>query len=290
MKKNTLFLAASILSTSLLIGCGGGGGGGSASLAKATISTDNYETLAVAAAEGSKQAAESSTQDFSGLFKSNNNASFKSRIDQARQATDYVEQCYPSGSYTITIANENATTVNEAFDGATIVFNNCNDGVGLVNGTISNISVSENNTTEVFTFTATNLTAADVGINNFSGSVTCTYVIATDAETCTTGANATSNFSGDLDNRSYTVTGMQVSGNGTDGYNVNGTVNDPDHGAIDIVATGITFTCSGGQPGTGSITITGDAGATATVTFDDCTQFTVTFDGASTTVLWSSIL
>ena len=79
---------------------------------------------------------------------------------------------------------------------------------------------------------------------------------------------------------------MRVTGNAYSGYNVSGSVTDPDHGLIEISASGLTFDCPGGQPGSGSITVTG-ANTTLEVNFVSCSEFTVTLNGVSETVLWA---
>ena len=282
MKASRLLLLSGILSASAFVaGCSSsdddGGTTTTTPAGKATITTENYKDLAVAATEGSKRATSSnSSSGFAALaasLKTSNKAANKSISSPLQELIPGI--CENNGTADISgldSIDQNSTSF--SFD---MTFTNC-----LVEGaTVSGSASVTSDISGSFSATYTNFqVTVDGETETLNGTITCDSV-----------GNCEENlsFGGELDGRTYETEGMEVTGNATDGFNVSGTVTDPTHGEIDIVVSGVTFNCSGGQPGTGSVTITGEGGATATVTFDGCDEFTVTFDGVSETFLWSTI-
>ena len=267
-----LITAASI---AFLTACGGGGGASTAEL-----SADNVVDLAVAGTEAAKSSA-TSTEAFA--FKSGQSSSFDSQAFAKQIAQDlYATQDLSSylcstGSYIINIPDSATQT---SFT-ATATFTNCTisdsystvtiNGTINISGTASSINISAN------------LTITENGVSetvSFSGS--CSY------SNATVGAcSYSSTFTG-VDGRTYTSANMSVSGNYISGYTVSGSVTDPDHGVITIsTQQPVTFNCTDGSPDSGQITITGNG--SATVTFNDCNSFTVTYNGSSNTYNWASI-
>ncbi|MCW9012329.1 MAG: hypothetical protein OQL06_01000 [Gammaproteobacteria bacterium] len=191
--------------------------------------------------------------------------------------TDLSAICNVSGSYILDIS-DSSTQSNYS---ASATFTDCVvseygttttiNGVLTISGSQSqitltaNITATENSVTETFSF---------AGTCEFNGTTigACTY---------------SSTFTG-IDGRTYSIANVSVSGNPSAGYSVSGTVTDPDHGSITIATNQpVTFNCTNGNPDSGQITITGDG--SATVTFNSCTSFTVTFNGNGTSHNWADI-
>jgi len=288
MRRSSSLLASAFLSLLFLSACSSSGSDGAS---KANISTENYKDLAVAATEGIKEVSSldnSQASGFSGLLgkpsANTANAPFFGKL--TRQLQQATIDCEAGGSFTVPDSflsgNVGSTTLNNI----TFTMNNCDnaDGEGAISGTFTFTGDVNGN----FTIVVSNATIPSEGISNFSGTVTCTQ--GSFEPNCTfDNVSGTTGFAGEIDNRTYSVSDVSLSGDAVNGFNVDATVTDPDHGTIDIAATGVIFNCTGSQPSAGSITITGADGATATVTFDDCTTFTVSFNGASDSFLWDSI-
>ncbi len=283
MKTMSLYLFSSLLSTAMLVGCGGSSGGGGA--AAADITADNADDLSVAAAEATKTAidAESSGSTDNLPFKLVNNAPLQEKLEAGiRSATT------DHSSYMCDVDGTATIDANSDYSSGTYTFNNCNDGNATINGTAS-FSGGMNSSHSI---TYNNLVVTDNATSQsqtVSGTISCT----------TSGCNydglniggaslSNSDFSGD-DGRQYRFQGdVTVSGDDTNGWNVNATVVDPDHGAITITAENITFaSCASGVPNGGTITVTGN-GQTATVTFSGCSSFSVNYNGSTTTHNWNN--
>lgn len=108
-------------------------------------------------------------------------------------------------------------------------------------------------------------------------------------ETCT-GNNATFEYScADLytgaDGQTYQIADSSYYGDPQNGYYFDATFYHPSYGAVEISTTSsITFNCGNRIPDSGSISFIGTGGSSGTVTFNDCTSYTVTYnDGAGNT-------
>jgi hypothetical protein len=283
MKLNYLYLFSGLLSAAILVGCGGGSGGGGTAATAADITADNADDLTMAATEAAKSAAESDTPDvnpFASPKTTVNNVANKA-MNLSNQVTGFDDAyfndaiCPSGGSVTITgldNVDQNTTNTNFDFD---MSFNGCNNyGTIIESGSVSYSGDINGN----FTMTYNNLqvTYGDQ-TETINGSMTCN----------SSGCTENLSYNGSFTNRTYQTENIQVSGNASSGYSVSGSVTDPDHGVIEISASGLIFNvCAGGQPSSGSITVTG-ANTTLEVIFDGCTSFTVTLDGVSETVLWA---
>lgn len=93
----------------------------------------------------------------------------------------------------------------------------------------------------------------------------------------------------------YRVRNVSLTGNEFTGYNLTATFYHPDHGYVELQTSGIKFNCSetepGWQPGEGTMTLVASNG-TVTVTFDDCSGYSWSFDDGDTvisdTVSWAN--
>lgn len=281
MKMSYLYLVSGLLSAAMLVGCGGSGGGGASTASAADITSDNVNDLSMAATEAAKSASESDTPDVNLPFKSSADSSVTNKLQSLPSQVTGISDaeinalvCPGGGSVNITgldNINENTTSVN--FD---MSFSGCNDSYGTIiqSGSVSYSGDINGN----FTMTYSNLVVTYAGqTETLNGSMSCNS-----NGSCSENLS----YSGEFTGRTYQTENMQVTGDAYSGYNVSGSVTDPQHGVIEIDASGLTFNCPGGQPGTGQITIT-SGGESASVSFDSCASFTVTYNGTPTTVNWS---
>jgi len=289
MRLSTSAFLVGAFSLLLLSACSSGDGGGAS---KADITTDNYKDLAVAAAEASKQVSSldnNQAASFSSFLKpSNNRPSASTFAKLTRQIQQATQNCTAGGTFSVPDSFLFGSLGGSTLNNVTFQMNNCDnaDGEGAISGTFTfNGDIISGN----FSITVSNATIPSEGISNFSGTVVCTANGSLEPNCTFDNIAATNDFTGGIDNRTYSVSNAIVSGNAVDGFTVSATVTDPDHGNIDFTAQGISFNCPDGQPGTGNITIIGDNNTTATVTFNNCTDFTVSSGGLSDTFSWSSI-
>lgn len=269
---HSLYLLALL---TFLTACSSSGGGTPADTidtSPATITSANSQDLSIAATESAKQAV---TADSASLFKTSNSSnSIDFLLEKIRTSVSRAQSlgplCSGGGSYSDNISS-NSTS-------ATITFSNCNMGSGLViNG---GISVSSNGTSSSYTYNNFTVTINGL-VENFDGTVTC------DFSGSTTSCTSSSSIRG-IDGRTYAVNNATVTGNSFSGYNVSASVVDPTHGTISIDAQNVKFDCTApneGRPSTGTISITSNS-LSASVTFDSCSSYTVTFNGVANLYTW----
>ena len=90
-----------------------------------------------------------------------------------------------------------------------------------------------------------------------------------------------------FDGRIYIFSDATVTGDAISGYLVSATIVDPDHGSFSVVTTApILFGCPNNQPLSGQMQFTDANGVLATVTFNDCASFTVSYSGTSDIYFW----
>lgn len=298
MKAKYLYLFGGLLSAAMLVGCGGSsGGGGTPAAAAAEITEDNKTDLAVAASEATKAVigAEKESGGTSGVpisFKSSNSAPLQQKLQNAARSAPQdmsPDLCPTSGSASFDVNND--------YTNITYTFNNCRDNTDgdntVLNGSVSMSGDFLGTGNGSLTIRYNNLRITSGGsTETVNGTVTCTNSgMSCDYSGLTVGGASLGNsdFNGD-NGRSYHLQGdVSVSGNDSDGWNVNATVVDPDHGAVTISAQNISYgNCLNGMPDGGTITITAD-GQTARVTFNNCDSFTIEYDGSSTTIFWNTL-
>lgn len=248
----------------------------------ATFTPGNAKSLAIAGAEATIEAA--GTKDLS-LFKSAPSSSFDSkafakRIVQNFYATQDISEfiCTTEGSFIITTPD-----VIVAGDmSATAEFVDCTftdefSAVVIINGSM----LTSGNATS-FTIDA-NITVSVDGIEEtvtFNG--TCS--LPSDPQQLDATCSYESTYTG-VDGNTYSIADISVSGDEISGFTVNGSMTHPEHGDITITTTTpVTFNCAGDTPDAGEIVVSGHG--EAIVTFDNCDQFSVTYDGVLTTYNW----
>jgi hypothetical protein len=291
----------------LLQACGGGGGDGdgdngssspypsySGVTTEAKIEADNSEDLGTAAASAAWQAKgynlvgenivyteESAYSVESKMLEISPNISTgiiqSERLSAAKTTEKY--DCY-EGGYVIeeydddgVISKITSYECTFQYSEATFVW----DGTLDYTYTWSNNSIDSVSITYLFTETVN-------GESEFmKGTRSCV-----DYSTSCMAWSLTAEFFG-LDNRVFRVNGLTASGDGSSGYDVTGTVYDPDHGYVQMTpgTTAITFGCGNKVPGTGQVVLTDSDGTSATVSFDSCESFSVSISGGeSNTYEW----
>ena len=233
----------------------------------------------MAATEGAKLAANSQSAS-TGLFKgSSSDNSAMGKLTQTLVSTDLaapIAGICDSGSVDVT---GTGTTSN-------VTFSNCVIGPSTFNGTAT-MTFTQSGDTFTYTINYNNFTVTTGGVTEtVSLSATCT------GSTTTISLDLSCSFdvSGTgIDGRNYSVSNVSVSGSISSGFSVSATVTDPDHGVIEISTnTPVTFNCPDGAPDSGEIQVTAGGGS-MTITFNDCSSFTVTRNGNPTVYNWSAI-
>lgn len=171
-------------------------------------------------------------------------------------------------------------TVSSNGSSGTLTYTNCTYSSGgysiTYNGSMSfsysstSYSISYNN----FTFTDSNGYS-----ESFSGSLSCTTTASSyDCDYSTTVA------SGSV---SYSVSNTSLTGDATSGYSASYTMTSSTYGTITVTTTSpITFNCTNGYPDSGEISFTGENGSSGSLTFDNCSSYTITINGVGTSYNW----
>lgn len=252
------------------------GGDSTPAVKNATISDENAQDLATAATEGVKQAVNSDS--FTPFAKTNNESPIEKVTVLTAQQASQEPALAEDFNFCETGSVSGFDTLGE--NGGTITYDQCVIAGATIDGTMI-ISASTSGSITTYSIIA-NLTFSYLSeVETINYSATCTL----DQNAGTNSCSFNSSGSG-IDGRTYTVSNIDIDGSEFTGYTVSATVTDPDHGNITIsTSTPVTFNCANGQPDAGEITVT-DGSNTMTVTFIDCTSFSLTFDGSTTTYNW----
>ncbi|MCG7870785.1 MAG: hypothetical protein JAZ11_01635 [Candidatus Thiodiazotropha lotti] len=306
-----------------LLACGGddantdndGGDTASASLnysgetKQASMTSENVNQLATAAASGSKQAV--STDSVPVVSQRPDSPLSQDQINQAMarlvgellsrgpQLAGRGETAASTEDLSSSICNSGSVEVDFpdfSLEGEwRIVFTQCSRDTtydngsystvfhGTVEGTYTKVGIGYRLTLNYINFS--------VSINNPGGSYSDTFNM---QMTCTAanqdGSDVSCEYYSDYqgyDNRTYRVTEVSVSGSGSSGYLVSVRVYDPEHGYIHVTTVvPLTFDCETGRPSAGRIQIEAAIGVTAVIEFISCTQYVVTFNGLAETYRW----
>ena len=311
----------------LLLGCGGGGDDSPGSIGdgdgptntslnysgetkQATLSGENVDELANAAASGAKQAISSDSVPvvgqraqypvsreqvtdelavlIGGVLRDSGDRYAGRGVSAARTEDLSSSFCdsgslivdYPdtgiSGDWRIVFSQCDRTT-RYGTDSYSATFH------GEVEGTYTRVGIGYRLTFRYLNFS--------VAINNPSGSYSDTFNMSV---TCTAsdeqGTDLSCEYYSDYlgyDNRTYRVTEVSVSGSGASGYSVSVRVYDPDHGYVTVTTeVPVAFGCSGGRPSAGRVRMEAANFVVATVEFISCSQYVVTFEGVARTFNW----
>lgn len=269
-------------------GPGGGATGGTVTAEDpVALSESNSQDFAVAATEGALETIESrdapqtpfgievANPDLIALEIVNNNAAQSAALPVGI-VQDFSSQLCTGGG---TASGD----INLSGSGGTFTFNNCVYASGItLSGSFEYTSTTSGDTTEI-TITYNNFTITYPNSEAFTiASMTMTCTTTGQSTSCTRSSSFTGRSGG-----SYTITSSTVTGNSSSGFNVNATVSISSVGSVTIETTSpIVLGCDNGWPSSGTITYTGSGGLSASVTFNSCTSYTVTFNGVSNTFSW----
>jgi hypothetical protein len=300
MKYISIRLFSLLFSLFLLQGCGGGGGDSdgpsssdgttyTGSTAEATVDASNAKDLATGAASGTQQAVMSDALSEVAMRPQPTPTSKLAEV--APRIAQWIGQLSsPNAAKTVDVTSEICDAggsaiadTNDAETQGTITFTNCamsdtEGGTVVMDGTVTfNANTSADSLNMVF-----NVTVAYIGESQSINMTLACSNISTDAISC----SMTSDFAG-IDGRVYRIEDQNVSGNEVSGYYVSMTFYDPDHGWVDVTTSQpLTYDCTEAVPSSGMLTLSGASGSSATVSFDNCSSYTVTVDGVGTTYDW----
>lgn len=317
----SLIISATLVT--LLTGCGGSSDSSSGISqisysgvkTPATISADNSEELASSSAAVTNSLVSNENTDALPFGISTNNQSVKAGKMVNSLINNVRSSMTESSNLPIGITEEQVGSCGGTATGTgseskfKVTFNNyCDEGV-TINGTVTT-SYSESSSswsTKNITLTSTD------GTMTFSGKGTCTYTETSDTETetCNQSIKVTANgitnsasftevcvtsyspsyqeicteseFIKADNGKTYQVEDSSVEGDNTNGWDVEGTFYDPKYGSVDFDASDIQY-CDNGNIQSGSITLTDESNNRLFVTFPNCDEMTITFNGSATTV------
>jgi len=278
--------------SSMVVACGGtssgddvrdGSNGGSAgstysgNTSAAEISADNKRALAESATYGAMQAKSGSQVPNLGGASAQSATQYSNelvlRTEQSTREASSTDNPYAS----FCTAGGSASYSGDS-NGGTLVFSNCNLGHGVVvNG---KTIISHNSDGSQYSFKYENYT---VSVDGYTTTLNMTMSCTTDSSGFP-NCNTISDFKA-ANGQSYRVENASVSGNSSSGYNISATVYDSTYGSVSVTSTNLVLDCSNGLPSSGSITYTSGS-ELATVTFNSCSEYTVTLDGTADTYNW----
>lgn len=140
------------------------------------------------------------------------------------------------------------------------------------------------------TYTATS-TLFSLSYNNFSVSSNYGYSESISGSySCTiSGTTYDCSYSSSVSYGSvtYSVGSATLTGDLATGYSFSYTMSSSTYGTITVSTTSaVTFNCGNNIPDSGTISFSGANGSSGTITFNDCSSFTVTVDGVSDIYYW----
>jgi hypothetical protein len=253
-----------------LVSCGGSSssGGSSGVTGPATITSENQEDLARAAALAAGEV--KNGDDAPGAF-----GAAMSVSSEMTQANEWVLQSLellntPTAADASDICSSGSASFESNNSATTVTYNNCNIGGIIATGSATIVTSGE-----TITITYSNFRMVIDGEETvLNATITCVNL------DCTISSEFT-----DSTGKTYRVNNSSISGNDSSGYTISATVYDSEYGDISFTASAIKFDCSNGFPSSGSISIS-DGTTTAGVTFDSCTSYTITIDGVAESYSW----
>ncbi|MES9990618.1 MAG: hypothetical protein ABW098_01600 [Candidatus Thiodiazotropha sp.] len=300
MKKVSTHLFSLVYLVLLLQGCGGGGGDSDGSTgsgdstytgttSEAVIDSSNAKEIATGVASGTQQAVVSDS--LSGVAMRPQATPGSKLVEVAPRIAQWIEQF--NGSLAAKTVNVTAeicdaggqaiANTNDAETQGNITFTNCamsdmQGGTIVLDGVVEfSVNTGADTLSMVFHVTVSYLGETEtvnltLGCSNISSaSISCTM---------------TSDFTG-IDGRVYRIDDISVSGSEASGFYVDMTFYDPDHGQVDVITSQpLTYGCANGVPGSGMLNLYGGSDTFATVSFDNCSSYTVTVDSVANTYNW----
>jgi hypothetical protein len=264
--------------SSVLIACGGSSGGSSSkdgvfsgNTSEASLTSENQQDLAEATALGSAQAVNGDSLPSAAVLMAADNEPLRQLAEKTVALNNLPIGAAQDVSQGV-CTNGGSASVNSGQSSTVITYNQCDTGFGIFSGTATLTSASDGSSTITYrNFTIT----VDGETDMLNATISC------DAQgACTIVSDFTA-----ANGKTYRVENSVVSGNSSSGYNVQARVYDPQHGYVNFTASNVTFNCSNGYPGSGSVSFV-SAGQTASVSFDSCNGYTLTIDGVATSYTW----
>jgi hypothetical protein len=311
-----LLTFASLFAGILLVtGCGGGGDEGGNSIltytgntAPAAVSASNAQAIGNAAADATIETIQNSevgdvlpigaavtTSNAPDSIRRQVNASVKHIWDDLRQnSVSVAGVVYTADQLNDMASQESGQTVEwfcggsmdvpsdpNASSGSITLYNLCFDlgepGIGpmIMNGRVIFLySETGDSWTETTTYSGFTVTI-NGETYTLNGTETCTGMIGSFESSCA------DLFTGE-DGQTYQIADTNYNGDPVSGYNFDATFYHPSYGSVEISTTSsITFNCGNRIPDSGTINFVGAGGSSGSVTFNNCTSYTITYnDGA----------
>lgn len=295
--------AIALVATISVMGCSNGGGSTpnkdndipayTGSTSPAAISASNAEEIGTSATEGVVQAVEADTSgDILPFGVAINNDSTSHLNQKLRDITRRLldsrrnidlplgivldgEDDFPGIGYcggSITVPDDFGST---SMLNGTIIYNNfCMDaGEGYGRMTINGSLIFSETETRI-SMTYRNLT---VRYNGETYTMNSTFTCDTSFTNCTMSSDYTGS-----DGSTYRMSDVSVSGSDSAGYSVDASFCHPSYGCVTIITTSpITFNCENDMPDSGAISYTGANGSSGTISFDNCTSYSGTYNDGS---------
>jgi hypothetical protein len=273
----------------MLVGCGGGGGAAdptsnatgsyTGSTTPAAVTSSNAQELGVDATEAASKAIESNSASAGGLPFGASVTGTSTPLQQVQAINDEILKnlqgvSLPAGitldsSYftgvtgycggSVTIPDSWTTGSSTNPDG-TITYNNFCLDIGSIYGQL----------------TANGSVTISGGVSTYSN-FTVTFangtILSCNGSTCSNSAV----YSGTGGTTSL-VSNVTVSGNASAGYNITASYCHSTYGCLTIQTNSpILFNCLNGKPSSGSVTYSSSNGSSGTITFNDCSSYTITY-------------
>ena len=143
--------------------------------------------------------------------------------------------------------------------------------------TLSSPTVSTSESSYDVTYTTSG--AFGNGSGRIIVSETCTYI--SGVTNCTSTSDSEPYFSNS--GATYTFEGASVSGDSSSGYDISGVLRDDLGNSYDVEVTGL-LQCGSGNISTGTITVTDSTGETVSVSFPNCNECVISYEGNSWTI------
>jgi hypothetical protein len=240
---------------------------------QATIDQSNAKDLAVAAASGVTQAVEE--DGVSGPFSAPSTAARSIEPTEEMHQQTTAEVCIHGGEAIVEeITEEEGQWLN------VFTLNNCSYGEGqhiqTFTGTVRHTFSDHSNAFDYVMIGA--VSSASTQSTDINWRLACDN---------TFRCSFSSDFLG-FDERTYRVTEVDITDDGSSAYTASGRIYDPYHGYVDVT-TEIPFTleCSNGRPGSGRLSFTGADGTYGYIEFVSCTEYVVTSsEGTSSSYNW----
>ncbi len=269
------------LFTVAVTACSSSDEGDSGQVPQARINAGNAKQLGTAATEAAKQVVLNNTTSILGLKPS-------ARLGIGTISSE-LSKSFAGRTANIPVpgldcGTGSADEVTNPDGSATVSFINCDlFGLGLLvfDGTVIGFTSTSGNTTTV------DLEYIDFTLDDSVSIVTLDMRVSCITDNTTMDTSCTFSDVVGSDGRIYIFSDIIITGDAMGGYTVSATIIDPDHGRFSIVTTmPILFACPDGQPISGQIQFTDDAGVLVSVTFNDCASFTVSYSGTAEIFLW----